>query len=41
LAIDPNNSATVYAGTVAGVFKTTNGGQNWIAVNTGLTVPGP
>jgi len=28
---------TVYAGTNAGVFKSTNGGGSWSAVNTGLT----
>ena len=28
---------TLYAGTWGGVFKSTNGGGNWSAVNTGLT----
>jgi photosystem II stability/assembly factor-like uncharacterized protein len=38
LAIDPKNSATVYAGTRdRGIFKTINGGQNWEPVNIGLT----
>jgi hypothetical protein len=43
LAIDPTNSQNVYAratngeGTVAGVFKSTNGGSSWSAVNNGLT----
>jgi photosystem II stability/assembly factor-like uncharacterized protein len=38
LAIDQNTPATVYAGTVGGgVFKSTNGGENWTAMNTGLT----
>jgi uncharacterized protein (TIGR03437 family) len=37
LAIDPSTPATLYAGTVnAGVFKSTNGGTSWTAVNTGL-----
>jgi photosystem II stability/assembly factor-like uncharacterized protein len=29
LAIDPTDSSTLYAGTLKGVFKTTNGGGNW------------
>ena len=38
LAIDPATPATLYAGTWGGgVFKSTNGGGNWSAVNTGLT----
>ena len=38
LAIDPVTPATLYAGTDSnGVFKTTNGGGSWAAVNTGLT----
>ncbi len=38
LAIDPNNSQTLYTGTDGGgVFKTTNGGTSWVAVNSGLT----
>ena len=32
LAIDPQTPATVYAGTTTGVFKTTDGGQRWIAM---------
>ena len=36
LAIDPGNSSTLYAGTNAGVFKSTDGGESWSAVNTGL-----
>ena len=35
LAIDPATPTTLYAGT-GGVFKSTNGGGNWSAVNTGL-----
>ena len=39
LAIDPVTPATLYAGTDSnGVFKSTNGGASWSAVNTGLTV---
>jgi len=38
LAIDPVTPATLYAGTSGGgVFKSTNGGGNWSAANTGLT----
>jgi len=38
LAIDPQTPATLYAGTYGGgVFKSSNGGGSWSAVNTGLT----
>ena len=37
LAIDPSNSNIIYAGTNGGVFKSTNGGGTWNAVNSGLT----
>ncbi len=37
LAVDPKTPQTVYAGTLGGVFKTTNGGTAWTAVNAGLT----
>src|SRR5436309_1387012 len=38
LAIHPTSPNTVYAGTDGGgVFKTTNGGLSWSAVNAGLT----
>jgi ligand-binding sensor domain-containing protein len=30
-------NATLYAGTVAGVFASSNGGATWAAVNTGLS----
>jgi photosystem II stability/assembly factor-like uncharacterized protein len=36
LRIDPQNPGTIYAGTLAGVFKTTDAGANWNAVNAGL-----
>jgi len=40
IAVDPNNANTVYAGTNAGVYKTTTGaGGTWSAVNTGLPSP--
>jgi photosystem II stability/assembly factor-like uncharacterized protein len=35
-AIDPKNSATLYAGTAIGVFKSADGGASWSAVNDGL-----
>ena len=39
LAIDPVTPSILYAGTTHdGVFKSTNGGGNWSAVNTGLTL---
>jgi photosystem II stability/assembly factor-like uncharacterized protein len=38
LEIDPKTPTTLYAGTRnGGVFKSTDGGGNWNAVNTGLT----
>ena len=38
LAIDPLTPTTLYAGTYGGgVFKSTDGGASWSAVNTGLT----
>lgn len=33
LALDPNNSTTLYAGTLKGFFKTTDGGASWTLVN--------
>lgn len=36
LAVDPSNPGTVYAGTSGGVLKTTDGGANWRAANSGL-----
>jgi hypothetical protein len=36
MVIHPTEPSTVYAGTVSGVFKTTNGGRNWTAMNNGL-----
>lgn len=38
LAIHPQTPSTLYAGTYAsGVFKSTNAGVSWNAINTGLT----
>lgn len=37
-AADPQ---TVFAGTVQGVFKTTDGGASWVALNEGLSQPTP
>jgi hypothetical protein len=36
LAVDPVTPTTLYAGTWSGVFKSTDGGGDWSAVNTGL-----
>ena len=37
LAIDPINTQTIYAGTwYGGVFKSTDGGASWNAINNGL-----
>ncbi len=36
IAIDPNQANTYYLGTDIGVFQTTNGGQNWTRLGTGL-----
>src|SRR6188474_40418 len=36
-AINPQNPEVVYAGSGSGVFKSTDGGVNWQAVNAGLT----
>ncbi|HUU28477.1 MAG TPA: hypothetical protein VM123_11755 [archaeon] len=37
LAVSPDSSGNLFAGTGGGVFLSTNNGKNWIAVNTGLT----
>jgi photosystem II stability/assembly factor-like uncharacterized protein len=38
LAIDPVTPTTVYAGTAyGGAFKSTDGGENWYPVNSGLS----
>ena len=40
LAINPETPDTLYAGTDGGgVFKSTDGGTNWTAMNNGLTNP--
>jgi hypothetical protein len=35
LAIDPITPSTLYAGTDAGVYKSTDGGGSWTVMNTG------
>ena len=35
LAVDPTSSQTIYAGTYDGVYKTSDGGNSWRAVNGG------
>lgn len=38
LKADPTNSNVVYAGTNrGGIFKSTDGGQTWVAINNGIT----
>jgi hypothetical protein len=38
LAIDPHNSAIIYAGTgSSGIFRSRDSGVNWISINAGLT----
>ncbi len=39
LAIDPKSPDTLYAGTDGGIIKSTNGGENWIEINHGLSCP--
>ncbi len=45
LAMDPRNPLTIYAGTTGhtsrSLFKTTDGGETWKAVGTGLTIDKP
>ncbi len=36
IAVDPNQANTYYLGTDIGVFQTTNGGQNWSRLGSGL-----
>jgi photosystem II stability/assembly factor-like uncharacterized protein len=36
LAVDPTNPAIVYAGSFPGVFRSTQGGDNWVRVSTGI-----
>ena len=41
LAVDPRDSGIVYAGTAThGMFKSTDAGANWRAINTGLSASG-
>ena len=37
LAIDPTTPGTLYAGTFGGLFKSTDSGATWSAINNGLT----
>ena len=36
LAIDPNDSNTLYAATSAGVYRSTSAGATWVPINSGL-----
>jgi photosystem II stability/assembly factor-like uncharacterized protein len=37
LAIDPQNTGTLYAGTGSGIWKSTDAGVNWMPANAGLS----
>ncbi len=46
LVLNPTSPATLYAGTISGVYKTIDGGASWVAINEGLNdftgnFPGP
>jgi photosystem II stability/assembly factor-like uncharacterized protein len=36
MVVDPTNLKTFYAATLGGVYKTTDGGANWVEKNTGM-----
>jgi hypothetical protein len=38
IAIDPRNPNTVFAGTMDGIYKTTNGGATWVSVRPNANV---
>ena len=38
LGIDPSSPMTVYVATSVGIFRSTEGGANWEAINVGLTI---
>ncbi len=38
IVFDPNNANVVYDGNDGGIFKTTDGGSNWTALNNGLEI---
>ncbi len=38
IAFDPNNSGTIYEGDDGGLFKTTDNGTSWTAMNNGLEI---
>src|SRR5262249_10375452 len=37
MSIDPQNPNTLYAATVGGIFRTTDGAASWTQMNSGLT----
>ncbi|HKC87424.1 MAG TPA: SBBP repeat-containing protein, partial [Blastocatellia bacterium] len=39
IAFDPSTPATIYLGTLRGVFKSVNGGDSWTPINNGLQPP--
>jgi hypothetical protein len=38
IAIDPNNSSDIYVGTDIGVYRSTDGGTNWLPYVTGMPI---
>jgi len=40
LAFDPKNAGILFAGTDSGLFKSTTGGGNWVAMNHGVSTIG-
>lgn len=38
VAVDPSDARVLYAGTNAGIFKSTDAGANWTAVNNGISI---
>ncbi len=41
LAIDPVTPATIYVGTFLGIFKSTNGADNWVEIRNGISGSSP
>jgi hypothetical protein len=37
IVVDPSSPQTLYAGTIQGIEKSTDGGVTWTASNTGIT----
>jgi hypothetical protein len=39
LIVHPTQTSTIYAGTLSGVYKSSNGGRTWSRMNNGLGIP--